>query len=131
MRHQIGGQLADRDAIHHQPEMLRADMIAAHFETFSHGRGETNRMAAQALFDAMAGFMGELIHRLTPDGSAWQERHGGGLRSAGAAFHYLHPAHSAEASFFANLGKRLETLRESGGHHVGRNSGSVRTAQLS
>jgi hypothetical protein len=86
MRHQIGGQLADRDAIHHQPEMLRADMIAAHFEGFGHGRGEANRMAAQALFDAMTDFMGELIHRLTPDGSAWHERQGAGLRSAGAAF---------------------------------------------
>src|SRR4029077_15319310 len=80
VRHQIGGQLANRDAIHHQPEMLRADMIAAHFETFRHGRGKTNRMAAQALFDAMTDFMGELIHRLTPDGSAWHERQGAGLR---------------------------------------------------
>jgi len=63
MRHQIGGQLADCDTIHHQAEMLRADMIAAHFEAFGHRRGEANRMAAQALFDAMTGFMGELIHR--------------------------------------------------------------------
>ena len=66
MRHQISGQLADRDAIHHQAEMLRSHMIAAHFEAFGHRRGEANRMAAQALFDAMTGFMGELIHRANP-----------------------------------------------------------------
>jgi len=46
MRHQVGSQLADCDTIHHQAEMLRADMIAAHFEAFRHRRGEANRMAA-------------------------------------------------------------------------------------
>jgi hypothetical protein len=62
MRHEIGGQLADRDAIHHQAEMLRPDMIAAHFETLGHRGSQANRMAAQALFNAMTGFLGELIH---------------------------------------------------------------------
>jgi len=84
MRHQVGSQLADCDTIHHQAEMLRTDMIAAHFEAFRHRRGEANRMAAQALFYAMTGFVGELIHCLTPDGSAWQEREGIDFRSADA-----------------------------------------------
>jgi hypothetical protein len=66
MRHQIGGQLADSNAIHHQPEMLGADMLAAHFEAFRHRRGEADRMAAQALFYAVARFLGELIHRQNP-----------------------------------------------------------------
>jgi hypothetical protein len=63
MRHQIGGQLADRDAIHHQTKMLRPDMIAAHFEALGHRGSQANRVAAQALFYAMTGFLGELIHR--------------------------------------------------------------------
>ena len=63
MRHQIGGQLADRDAIHHQAEMLRPDMIATHFQALCHRGGKAGRVAVQALLDAVKGLVGELIHR--------------------------------------------------------------------
>ena len=63
MRHQIGSQLADRGAIHDQPEMLGSDVVAAGFQTFGHGRAEAGLMAAQTLFDAGAGCLGELVHR--------------------------------------------------------------------
>jgi hypothetical protein len=66
MQQQICGQLADRNAIHHQPEMLRPDMLAAHFEAFGHRRGKAGRMAIQALLYAMKSLLGELIHRKNP-----------------------------------------------------------------
>ena len=84
MRHKIGGQLADRDAIHHQPEMLRPDMIAAHFEAFGHRRRKADRMAAQALLYAVAGFLGELIHRKTLGCGGFAGTRAYGFRSADA-----------------------------------------------
>src|SRR6185437_2616539 len=62
VRHQIGGHLADCGAVHHQAEMLRPHMIAAHFQAFGHRGGQADRMAAQTFLNAMAGFLGELVH---------------------------------------------------------------------
>lgn len=62
MRHQIRGEGAGGGAIHHQPEMLRPRMLAAGLEAVGHRGGKTNRMAAQALFDAFAGHFGKLVH---------------------------------------------------------------------
>jgi hypothetical protein len=68
MRHQIGGQPTDRDTIHHQAEMLRPNMVAAHFEAFGHRRGKADRMAVQALLYAVQGLAGELVHRQRSSG---------------------------------------------------------------
>ena len=62
MRHQIGRQLADGGAIHHQTEMLGPDMLAALLKTLGHGRNEANAVAALGFLDAMAGFERQLVH---------------------------------------------------------------------
>jgi hypothetical protein len=74
MRHQIGGQLADGGAIHHQPEMLRPHMIAPFLQTFGHGSGETNGMTEGALLNGKAGFLRELIHRPSGGETCGRER---------------------------------------------------------
>jgi hypothetical protein len=70
MRHQIGRQLANGGAIHHQPEMLWPQMIPALFQTFGHGAGKANGMAAEAFLNGQAGFVGELIHGAAPGETA-------------------------------------------------------------
>jgi hypothetical protein len=63
MRHHIDGQLADGGAIHHQPEMLRPNMIASHLQALGHGGGKADGVAARGFLDAGTGFGRELVHR--------------------------------------------------------------------
>ena len=51
---QVRCDLADLHAIHHQAEMWRLHMVAAHFQAVRHGGREADRLAAQAFVDAMA-----------------------------------------------------------------------------
>ena len=60
--HQIVGDIADLDAIHHQPEMLWLHVFAAALQTFAHRRCEADGLTFEASLDAFAGSLTKLIH---------------------------------------------------------------------
>lgn len=62
VRHQIGRDVADLNAVHHQTEMLRSHMFAAKLEAFCHGGGEAHGLALETGFDAVLGLLAELVH---------------------------------------------------------------------
>src|SRR3954468_14088336 len=69
-QHEMSRGPADFGTSHHEAEMGRLDMLAACLKTVRHGRAETRLIAAQALVDAGAHFLAELVHAVSPENTA-------------------------------------------------------------
>ena len=52
-QHEIGADLTDLNAIHHQREVFRLDVRAAHFEAMVGKHIQTSRVAIEAILDAL------------------------------------------------------------------------------
>lgn len=67
MGKQVGGGRTDRGTVQHQPDVLRADVVAAEFEAVRHDHGEAGCVAARervhARMHLMTETVGYFLHR--------------------------------------------------------------------